>query len=90
MYFDLLRGSLRWLSALLALGLVCGWSTAPAFAGTIAWTDWTAINVNNPGGSAQGTLSVPSQPTVAITYSGDVESPSQTSNPANFNYWLPT
>jgi hypothetical protein len=84
------RGMSRVRGIAVAVGLVCVLGGAPSIAGTIDWTDWTTINVGNPGGSAQGTLTASGQPTVMINYSGDVESPSQTSDPGNFNYWLPT
>jgi hypothetical protein len=62
----------------------------PTSAGTIAWANWSSINVGNPDGSAQGTLSPLGEPVVTVNYSGDVESPSQTSASGNFNYWTPT
>ncbi len=85
-----LRGAARLCSAGFALALACVVFPGPSRAGTIVWTNWSTINDGNPDGSAQGTISPSGQPTVTVNYSGDVESPSQTSNPANYNYWTPT
>jgi hypothetical protein len=82
-------GSSRRCGWLLAMGLACVLSTNELQAENIAWTDWTTINVGNPGGSAQGTISPSASSTVTISYSGDVEGPSQTSAAGNYNYWLP-
>jgi hypothetical protein len=76
-------------ATVIALASICLFSGMRSDAGTITWTDWTSITDGNPNGAALGTLSPVAQPVVSITYSGDVEVSSQTSDPANFNYWNP-
>jgi hypothetical protein len=78
-----------WLAGL-AIGLAGLGLATPLPASTVTWTDWTTINVGDPGGSALGTLSPSGQPPVTVGFSGDVEPSSQTSDLGNYDYWTPT
>jgi hypothetical protein len=73
------------LTATLAIALAAAAVAAPsARAGLISWTDWTSLTLGD-NGSASGTVLNGS---VAVTYSGQLLSPSQTDTGAT-NYWNP-
>lgn len=55
-------------------------------ADTIYWADWTSRIIGQTTGSAQGTISVPSNP-VGVTYTGEVTSETRTDN--SYPSWGP-
>ena len=73
------RAVLTVLSSVVMMSLASGVATA----GPITWVNWTTHTVG-AAGTAAGTL-----PGVAVTYAGDVASPTQTSDGAGTNYWNP-
>jgi len=72
-------------SAGVAAAVVFGASAAGAQA--IHWTDWTSLT-RGTAGSATGTITIGAN-TITVTYSGEVEAPSQLSS-GSTNHWLPT
>lgn len=70
-------------SVAIAVGAV---GAKPASAASISWTDWTSATPGNAG-SAQGTITLPNQSPVSVTYNGEI-SFAQTSG--GINYWNPT
>ena len=73
------RAALMVLSSVVMTSLASGVATA----GPITWVNWSTHTVG-PAGTAAGTL-----PGVAVTYAGDVDTPTQTSDGAGTNYWNP-
>ncbi|HLO85120.1 MAG TPA: PEP-CTERM sorting domain-containing protein [Nostocaceae cyanobacterium] len=59
--------------------------TQPAFAQNVSWTDWTSATTGL-NGSATGSLSLPNQSPITVTYRGEVLF-AQTNG--GINYWNP-
>jgi hypothetical protein len=59
--------------------------TQPAFAQNVSWTDWTSATTGL-NGSATGSLTLPNQSPITVTYNGEVRS-AQTNG--GINYWNP-
>lgn len=70
--------------ALLVAAAMTACSATSAMADIVSWTNWTSFT-SGTSGSALGSLAVPSGPSVSVSYSGEVSSPTQVSG--GTNYW---
>ncbi len=82
-----LRGTAQVRGIGLALGLACVVFATPLNAGTVNWTDWTSFNYGIGDGTAFGTI--PGATPVGLSYLGEVNGSTETSDPSNFNVWTP-
>jgi hypothetical protein len=70
--------------------LACVVFAAPSNAGTIVWADWTSFGLGETGGTGSGTITLPGQAPVTLSYAGQANTSSETSDPSNFNVWTDT
>lgn len=79
------RGGARVAQILLACAAIAGPSVAGA---QISWTNWTALTPGSSAGTATGTMTTTSG-TVTVTYTGQLQSGSQTTGGGGTQYFNP-
>jgi hypothetical protein len=80
------RGAARMAQILIACAAVVGPSVAGA---QIVWTNWTDFTPGSSTGTATGTITTSSGP-ITVSYTGQVQSGSQTSGGGGTQYFNPT
>ena len=71
----------------LALGLAAVVFATPSNAGTVSWIDWTSFTYGVSDGTALGSIPMSGGPAVTVSYLGEVNGSTETSDPGNFNVW---